>query len=44
MIDNYFSSDDNMIQKQPVRPFMREAKNYVAVIQKIDGDVRGFKP
>ena len=38
------STDDNMIQKQPVRPLMRQAKNYVEVIQRIDSDVQGFKP
>ena len=44
MVDNYFSSHDNMIQKQPMRPFMRQSKNYVAVIQRIDSNVQRFKP
>ena len=44
MVDSYFSSDGNMIQKQPMRPFMRQSKNYVAVIQRIDSNVQGFKP
>lgn len=45
VVDNYFSSDNtNMIQKQPMRPFMRQSKNYVAVIQRINSNVYGFKP
>ena len=44
MVDSYFSSNGDMIQKQPMRPFMRQPKNYVAVIQRIDSNVQGFKP
>ena len=43
-VDNYFSSDDNMIEKQPMRPFMHQSKNYVAVIHRINSNVQGFKP